>query len=90
MLSINPSIPLQLNSFDYAKPQSTAEGWSKLAKTLISHDEEKIKDYKEDMDTLLVFVSTSRRLAAIRDFPKPGANMFSRLVFFLRSLPHFS
>ena len=35
--------------------QST--GWSAMAKAVREFDEEKVKDCKEDIDTLLVFVS---------------------------------
>lgn len=34
-----------------------ADPWTKVAKILREYDEEKIKDCKEDIDTLLVFVS---------------------------------
>ncbi|THH30995.1 hypothetical protein EUX98_g3187 [Antrodiella citrinella] len=36
-------------------PGNSAEGWSSLSKTMTEYDEVKIKDCKEDMDTLLVF-----------------------------------
>lgn len=32
-------------------------GWPAMSKTLRDYDEEKVKDCKEDVDTLLVFVS---------------------------------
>lgn len=35
------------------------ELWSKVAKIIRDNDEEKIKDCKEDIDNLLVFVRTS-------------------------------
>lgn len=34
-------------------------GWAAMAKTVRDFDEEKIRDCKEDIDTLLVFVSPS-------------------------------
>ena len=34
-----------------------ASGWSTLSKTVRDVDKAKIQDYKEDIDTLLVFVS---------------------------------
>ena len=33
-------------------------GWAAMAETVGAYDEEKVKDTKEDIDTLLVFVST--------------------------------
>lgn len=36
-------------------------GWSALARTIREIDEEKIRGCKEDVDTLLVFVSASSR-----------------------------
>lgn len=36
-------------------PNST--GWAAMAKTMREVDEAKVKDYKEDIDTLLVLVS---------------------------------
>lgn len=38
-------------------PGTSAEGWMMLSRTMTEYDETKIKDCKEDMDTLLVFVS---------------------------------
>jgi hypothetical protein len=32
-------------------------GWAAMAETVRAYDEEKVKDTKEDIDTLLVFVS---------------------------------
>lgn len=40
-------------------PGNGVEGWATLAKTMTEYDEIKIRDCKEDMDTLLVFVSIS-------------------------------
>lgn len=37
---------------------NTESGWAAIAKCIREVDEEKIKDYKEDIDTILVFVST--------------------------------
>ncbi|PSR74212.1 hypothetical protein PHLCEN_2v10027, partial [Hermanssonia centrifuga] len=37
------------------KNRSNTQGWPEMAKTLRDVDEEKIKDTKEDIDTLLVF-----------------------------------
>lgn len=34
-------------------------GWTRLSKILHTYDETKVKDCKEDIDTLLVFVSLS-------------------------------
>ncbi len=31
-------------------------GWAAMSKTIREVDEDKVKDYKEDIDTLLVFV----------------------------------
>lgn len=36
-----------------------------MAKTIRDKDEDKIKDYKEDIDTLLVFVSDMLSLAIV-------------------------
>lgn len=33
------------------------KGWARLADLVRSHDKERIEDVKEDIDTLLVFVS---------------------------------
>ena len=33
------------------------DGWAKIDKTIRQLDEDKVRDCKEDMDTLLVFVS---------------------------------
>ncbi|THG96143.1 hypothetical protein EW026_g5635 [Hermanssonia centrifuga] len=38
-----------------SKSRSNTQGWPEMAKTLRDVDEEKIKDTKEDIDTLLVF-----------------------------------
>lgn len=35
----------------------TESGWAAIAKSIQDVDEQKIKDYKEDIDTILVFVS---------------------------------
>lgn len=35
----------------------TESGWATVAKSINEVDEQKIKDYKEDIDTILVFVS---------------------------------
>lgn len=37
-------------------------GWAAMAETVRAYDEEKVKDTKEDIDTLLVFVSDSASL----------------------------
>ncbi|PSR74220.1 hypothetical protein PHLCEN_2v10022, partial [Hermanssonia centrifuga] len=37
------------------KSRSNTQGWPEMARTLRDVDEEKIKDTKEDIDTLLVF-----------------------------------
>jgi hypothetical protein len=33
-------------------------GWAAMAQTVRAYDEDKVKDAKEDIDTLLVFVSS--------------------------------
>ena len=43
----------------YAAPGNTS-GWAAMAKTIREVDEDKVRDCKEDIDTLLVFVSDSR------------------------------
>ena len=35
------------------------DGWAKIDRTIRQLDEDKVRDCKEDMDTLLVFVSIS-------------------------------
>lgn len=40
-------------------------GWSRMAHIIRGVDEAKIKDYKEDIDTFLVFVSGSRILSHV-------------------------
>ena len=35
------------------------EGWSFIQEKVLSHDEDMLSDYADDIDTLLVFVSTS-------------------------------
>ena len=49
-------------------------GWAGIAKTIRDVDEDKIKDYKEDIDTLLVFVCTPALLTTITQ----------RLIFIVR------
>ena len=39
-------------------------GWAAMAKTVRDFDEEKIRDCKEDIDTLLVFVSATSYIHA--------------------------
>ena len=36
------------------------EGWDFIQEKALSHDEDMIADYADDIDTLLVFVSTDR------------------------------
>lgn len=55
----------------------------------MSHDETIIKDYKEDMDTLLVFVSTGSIFASAQ-LSNSYIDKYLRLVYSLRSLPHSS
>ena len=43
----------------------TPTGWAAMAKTIRELDEDKVKDYKEDIDTLLVFVRPSRILCNV-------------------------
>ncbi|KAJ3487221.1 hypothetical protein NLI96_g3685 [Meripilus lineatus] len=43
------------NPFGILGPGATSEGWPTLAKVLTEFDERKIKDYKDDIDTLLVY-----------------------------------
>lgn len=48
------------NPFDDFQEESGLSGshaWAKLDRTVRQLDEEKVKDCKDDMDTLLVFVS---------------------------------
>ncbi len=51
---------------DDLRPQNLEKGWSTLAKTLTENDEVKVRDCKEDMDTLLVFVSSPSTAPVIR------------------------
>ncbi|THH01269.1 hypothetical protein EW026_g1399 [Hermanssonia centrifuga] len=44
-----------LSDIANGKSRSNSQGWPEMAKTLRDMDEEKIKDTKEDIDTLLVF-----------------------------------
>ena len=36
------------------------EGWDFIQEKILSHDEDMISDYADDIDTLLVFVSSER------------------------------
>jgi hypothetical protein len=59
-------------------------GWAAMAETVRAYDEEKVKDSKEDIDTLLVFVSsiayeTLVTVAIVNEM------LPNRLVYFLRS-----
>lgn len=38
-----------------------SSGWSGMARVVRDFDEEKVRDCKEDIDTLLVFVSATHR-----------------------------
>ena len=40
----------------YNPSNGPSAGWAAMAKTMRDFDEEKIRDCKEDIDTLLVFV----------------------------------
>lgn len=42
-----------------AKPKKTAKPWSKFVHKLKEHDNNMVKGWKEDIDTLLVYVSLS-------------------------------
>ena len=63
------SYPLDFGSQPRAQPieqlfdddLQPSAGWEALSDWVRKHDEEKIKEYKEDIDTLLVFVSTTFR-----------------------------
>lgn len=54
--SLNPSL-------QYVALPGQATGWTAMADTVRKFDEEKIDDCKDDIDTLLVFVSLSRTTA---------------------------
>lgn len=43
----------------------TESGWAAIARSIRDIDEQKIKDYKEDIDTILVFVSCSNVVSPI-------------------------
>ncbi|PSR73352.1 hypothetical protein PHLCEN_2v10798 [Hermanssonia centrifuga] len=49
--------------------RSNTQGWPEIAETLRDVDEEKIEDTKEDIDTLLVFVSRIIR-SRLDPFPR--------------------
>ena len=56
------SSPESLNAFDELscvslQGNSTLEGWEFVQETMLSHDEDMIADFADDIDTLLVFVS---------------------------------
>ena len=42
---------------------SALTGWDFIQEKMLSHDEDMISDYADDIDTLLVFVSINRSLA---------------------------
>ena len=51
-------IQYPMRAADAANPGGwVAGGWLSMAKIVRDYDEEKVKDCKEDIDTLLVFVS---------------------------------
>jgi hypothetical protein len=52
--TIRPEIAADMNS-------SGTTGWTAMAKTVRGVDEDKVKDCKEDIDTLLVFVCVHGR-----------------------------
>jgi hypothetical protein len=54
MSSTNQGEPYQ--SVRYVTQPSRPGGWSEMVKIVREFDEEKVKDCKEDIDTLLVFV----------------------------------
>lgn len=51
-----------------------------MAKTIRDKDEDKIKDYKEDIDTLLVFVSATLSSAIVPDAPQDWSLLSSFIV----------
>lgn len=63
----------------------TESGWATIAKSIGEVDKQKIKDYKEDIDTILVFVSI---LASLQSHRK--AKISLRRDCTLQSSPHSS
>ena len=58
---------------------STLKGWEFIQETILSHDEDMIADFADDIDTLLVFVSD-----LLYNFPATPLKSFISLVCFLR------
>lgn len=53
--------PSDKESLDAADIAAESEAWTKLAEMICGVDERKIRDCKEDMDAVLVFVSIHHR-----------------------------
>lgn len=86
-----PSTPqLKHNSIENAPDISdkSESGWAAVGKSIREVDEEKIRDYKEDIDTILVFVS--RRLANTVQWSITSRRFFLRRVFTRRFCLPFS
>lgn len=63
-------------------------GWASVAKAIREVDEEKVRDYKEDIDTILVFVSSPRPICCQARIC--STKIANRLVCTLPSCPHCS
>ncbi len=63
--------------------QST--GWAAMSKDVREFDEEKVQNYKDDVDTLLVFVSTSPPLASCFPLTFYASRLVYSPLFYLLS-----
>lgn len=54
----DPNATPMFSHLPYGVVPGVGSGWSAMARIVREVDEEKVRDYKEDIDTILVFVST--------------------------------
>ena len=60
--------------------EDVESGWASIARTIQEVDVQKIQDYKEDIDTLLVFVSHTIFACLLRH-SKSSPDTLGRLIF---------